>query len=195
MKQFPRFRRQGFFLIFCAGALFMFINAAKRLFPLEFGSTPPVMRVIVTLFLVVWFCLVGSFVLFGLAGLHAVRIGRGEIQVCLGKLVLRRIHAEQVKTVGIGFMATGRGANTTGLDLLVLSERTAEELNEKGQKFLCSKDTAWYAARAMYPLTGPFAAARAYLLNHYLRSLLWMEYSPEAEAALRQTLTTTKFLF
>lgn len=195
MKQFPRFRNRGYFLLCGIGVLVMLVGAARSLFPLDFGSTPTWARIFVTVLLVCWFSIVGSGLLLSLTGLHTVRIGHGEIQICLGRLVLRRISCEQVKTVGTSIFAAQRGVNPSCLYLLVLSPHSADTLNEKGQKSLRSMNAHRNAPYAMHPLTGPFAAARAYLLNHYLGSLLWMEYSPEAEAALRQTLTTTQFLF
>lgn len=195
MKQFPRFRNRGYFLLCGIGALVMLVGAARNLFPLDFGSTPTWARIFVTVLLVCWFSIVGSALLLSLAGLHTIRIGHGEIQICLGRLVLRRISCEQVKTVGTSIFAAQRGVNPSCLYLLVLSSHSAETLNEKGQKSLHSMDSRRNSPYAMHPLTGPRAAARAYLLNHYLRSLLWLEYSPEAEAALRETLTTTVFLW
>lgn len=195
MKQFPRFRNRSYFLICGIGALVMLVGAARNLFPLDFGSTPTWVRIFVTVLLICWFSIVGSGLLLSLAGLHTIRIGHGEIQICLGRLVLRRISAEQVKTVGTSILAARRGVNPSCLYILVLSPHSADTLNEKGQKSLRSMNAHRNSPYAMHPLTGPWAAARAYLLNHYLRSLLWLEYSPEAENALRETLKTTIFLW
>lgn len=194
MKQFPRILKKDHFLVFGIGALFMLVGAAIKLFPQDFGSTPMAVRVYITLFMMVWFGLIASFVLFGFTALHTVRIGHGEIHVCLGNLILRRIPAERVKTVGVGMVAFGRYRNRYVQHLLVLNARTAEELDKKGVKLLDTIRIREQMPYVLRPIAGVHSAARAYLLDNFLFSLLWMEYSPGAEEALRDNLKTTQFL-
>lgn len=194
MRKFPRILNKIHFMAFGIGALFVLVGAAIKLFPQDFGSTPMAARVFITLLLMVWFGLMGCFVLFGFTALHTIRIGHGEIQVCLGKFVLRRIPAERIKTVGLSIIGFGRGRPTSWQHLLVLSAHTVEELDKKGVKLpdtVHIRDQMPYVLR---PIAGVHAAARAYLLDNYLFSLLWMEYSPGAEEALRENLKTAQFL-
>lgn len=194
LKQFPRILNKIHFLAFGIGALFVLVGAAIKLFPQGFGSTPMVMRVVVTLLMMVWFGLMGCFVLLGFTALHTVRIGHGEIHVCLGRFVLRRIPAERVKTVGVGMITFGRDRPKSRQHLLVLSARTTEEMDEKGASLPDTMRIRKQMPYILRPIAGVHAAARAYLLDNFLFSLLWMEYSPGAEEALRENLKTAQFL-
>lgn len=197
MQRFPRIIQKDGYLMFAGFAVFMMILAANSLMDTSFGNTPPWAIVLCVVFLIAWFGVIGWFALFGLVALQTVEIDRDEIRVCLGSVVLRRISANEVKTVGIG-AARGKRKNVYGLYngevFLVLSGCSTDKLNEKGRRFLYAQETAKLLQFAPVELKGPYAAAKAYLLSHYYGSLLWLHYTPEAEAALRNRLTTTVFL-
>ena len=197
MLKLPRVVNKGFHLAFAGFAGFMMVIAANGLLNTSFDTTPPWAMIICIAFLATWFGVVGWFAFSGLVALQTIELDRGEIRVRLGSIVLRRIHAEQVKTVGIGALSNknkNRYGLYNGTVYLVLSEHSPETLNEKGKRFLHSNETAKLMQFSPVKLDGFYAAAKAYLLNHIFRSLLWVEYTHEMETALRTHLTTAIFL-
>ena len=197
MLKLPRVVNKGFYLAFAGFAGCMLVMAVKGLWDTSFEDTPPWAMVLSITFLATWFFIVARFVLSGLVALETIELERDEIRVCLGPIVLRRIHAEQVKTVGIGVIRSkdkDQYGLYKGTVYLVLSKHSPETLNDKGKRFLHSSETARLMQVFPVKLDGFYAAAKAYLLNHVFHSLLWVEYTYEMEKALRTHITTAIFL-
>lgn len=116
----------------------------------------------------------------GFAALQTIRIEDGMILVCLGPIVCRRIDCTTIQTVGVGKPAV-RLKNVQYPDLLQLYTQPLAELEEKGAKL--TKDS--YESHP---------AARAWVRSHPHRAKVYMERTPESEAALRRALPGAAFL-
>ena len=193
MTRINRYRHRGPGLLFAAGAVFMAVWAAKDMFPLDLGSGPLWTKIFIVAFITCWYGLLVGFVLYGLSWLQTIEIDREEIRVCFGKFVVRRILLERVKTVGMSvqYYSKGQGISTWEL---VLSEKDRYELSEKGEKYLERKSVLRRMKQAGVSADGPDAAARACLFENPRGILLRMEWTEEAENALRQRLSTAKFM-
>lgn len=197
MQRLPRLVQKDHYFILAGGAVMMLLMAGCSLWDLSFETTPPWAIALCVVFLSVWFGVIGWFASFGIVALQSVEIDRDEIRVCLGPVVLRRIPIEAIRTVGIGVMQN-KDRHSHGYStevFLVLSRYAADELNEKGRRFLHSSRTERLSQDAPVTPKGPYAAAKAYLLRYIFRNLLWVHYTSEMEAALRKRLNTALFLF
>ena len=124
MDRFPRYRHKEFGLLFSAFAVFMIINAAKRMFPLDLGDGPLGSKIFIVVFLTCWYGLLVAFVLYGLTWLQTIEIDREEIRICFGRFVVRRIPIRQVRSVGMSVQYGKRGISMWEL---VLSRAEARE--------------------------------------------------------------------
>lgn len=196
MHKLPRVIHKEGILAFGGFALAMMFAVLYHLCDLSFETTPLYGIVISCMILLSWFCFTGYMTMYGLTALQTIEIDRDEIRICIGRFVLRRIKTDSVKTVGIGAARSKykRYGLYHGTIYLALSKDTVDELNKKGKHCLHSLSTKRAMDFAPVLLDGPNAAAKSYLLNHYLNGLLWIEWSREAEAALRQCLSTSIFL-
>lgn len=191
MHRFPRYREKGFGLIGSAFGLFMLIQAASRMFPMDLGDGPLLSKLFIILFLSCWYGFLFLFILLGLRSMHTIEIDNMEIRVCLGRLVLRRIPLEQVRTVGISVQYS---KTDICYPELVLSRYAPDELEERGRKYLKKRRVRRGMLRVGVPCQGPYSAARACLFDSYRAVLLRMELTAEAESILRLHLRSVTFL-
>ena len=178
-------------MVFAGFALFMAIHAARTMFPLDLGDGPLWLKMFIILFLSCWYGLLFVFILYGLRSVHTIEIDELEIRVCLGRLVLRRIPLEQVRTVGISVQYSR--TDICYLEL-ALSRYVPDELEGRGQKYLKKRRVRKWMLRAGVPCQGPYSAARACLFDSYKAVLLRMERTMEAESILRLHLRSATFL-
>ena len=191
MHRFPRYQEKGYGLIMAGFGLFMAVHAAKSMFPLDLGDGPLFLKIVITLFLACWYGFLLVFILYGLRSVHTIEIDDLEIRVCLGKLVLRRIPLEQVKTVGISVQYS---KTDIAYPELVLSRYTPDELEEKGKRYFKKRRVRKWMTLAGVPSQGSWSAARACLFDSYKAVLLRMERTTEAESILRLHLRSAAFL-
>ena len=191
MNKFSRYRNKDHGLMFSAFSVFMIVFAAKSMFPLDLGDGPLWTKIYGVLFLICWYGLLVVFVLYGLSWLQTIEIDREEIRVYFGSFVVRRISTRRIKSVG---MAVQYNKSDIYLTELVLSEEDRYALNERGEKYLKRSRVRSRMSRAGVSTEGRDAAARACLFESRKGILLRMEWTEEAEAALRERLATTTFV-
>ncbi len=191
MHRFPRYQEKGYGLLMAGFGLFMAIQAARSMFPLDLGNGPLWSKIFIILFLTFWYGFLFVFILHGLRSVHTIEIDDLEIRVCLGRLVLRRIPLEQVKSVGISVQYSK--TDISYLEL-VLSRYAPDELEAIGQKYLKKRRVRKWMTRVGVPCQGSQAAARACLFDSYKAVLLRMERTTEAESILRLHLRSVVFL-
>ena len=193
MHKFSKYRDKGFGLLFSAFAAGMAIFAATKMFPLDLGDGPLWSKLFVIVFMICWYGLLVAFVLFGLSTMQDIEIDTREIRVCMGKLVVRRIPLEKVKTVGMSVEYSSKGNQITNW-MLVLSEKDRYELEEKGQKYFRRRGVRNRMAKAGVSTEEPYGAARAFLFESRKGELLRMEWTEEKETILRQRLYSATLL-
>lgn len=191
MHRFSRYEEKGYGLLMAGFGLIVSVHAAKAMFPLDLGDGPLFLKIFIILFLSCWYGLLLCFILYGLRSLHTIEIDDQEIRVCLGRLVLRRIPLEQVKTVGISAQYARTGI--TYLEL-VLSRYAPDELEERGQRYLKKRRVRHWMTRAGISSQGYWPAARACLFDSSKAVTLRMERTTEAESILRLHLHSAAFL-
>jgi len=193
MQRFPRRRDSSSGLMFAVFSAGMAIFAATKMFPLELGNGPIWSKILVAVFIICWYGLLLAFVLYGLSWMQTIEIDSREIRVCLGKLVVRRIALDKVKTVGMSVEYASKGTHITSW-MLVLSEKDRYELNEKGQKYLKRRGVRKRMVKAGVSAEEPYGAARAFLFESSKGVLLRTEWAEKTEAILRQHLPFATFL-
>lgn len=193
MHRFSRYKDKGFGLPFSLFVAGMAIFAATKMFPLDLGDGSVWSKIIVLLFLAFWFGLLVVFFLYGLSTAQDIEIDSQEIRLCLGRLVVRRILLDKVKTLGMSVEYASRGKHITNW-MLVLSEKDRYELEEMGQKYLKRRGVRYWMSKAGVSAEGSYAAARAFLFQSRKGELLRLEWSEGKEAVLRQYLPTAVFL-
>ena len=191
MHRFSRYHEKLYGLFFSAFALFMGIHVARSMFPLDLGNTPMAAKIFIVLFIFCWYGGLLVFTLFGLRWVHTIEIDNIEIRVCLGRLVLRRIPLEQIKTVGLSALYSR--SSIIFLEL-VLSSYDLDELAERGQKYLNKRSVRKWMSEAGISLQDPHAAAKACLFESRKAVVLKMERTMEAESILRLHLHSAVFL-
>lgn len=193
MQRFPRRRDSSSGLMFAVFSAGMAIFAATKMFPLELGNGPIWSKILVAVFIICWYGLLLAFVLYGLSWMQTIEIDSREIRVCLGKLVVRRIALDKVKTVGMSVEYASKGIQITSW-MLVLSEKDRYELNEKGQKYLKRRGVRKRMSKAGVSSEEPYGAARAFLFESNKGVLLRAEWAEKSEAILREHLPCAAFL-
>lgn len=198
--RFPRMIAKGQMMAFGAGGLFMLVAVVIMLMDTSFDSTPPAAIVFCCVFLAVWFALVGFMASFAIKPLETVEIDGHEIRICLGRLVLRRIPTDKIRTVGIvGFKVRVNGLYLQPVQsIVVLSFKSPQEMEKKGTKALLGRDGL--SVQTMLREIGQdrndaYRTARAYLQQKNLFNPLWLEWNDEAVAQLRRCLPCATFLF
>lgn len=191
MHKFSRYHEKLCGLFFSAFALFVGIHAARSMFPLDLGNAPLPVKIFVVLFIFCWYGGLLAFALFGLRWAHTIEIDDVEIRACLGRLVLRRIPLEHIKTVGISVQYSKTSISFLEL---VLSGHDLDELAERGQKYLRKRRVQTWMSRAGVSLQGSHAAAKACLFDSHRAVLMRMEWTAEAESILRLHLRSAVFL-
>ena len=191
MDKFPRYRPKIYGIGFAAFALFMMIAGAKSMFPLNLGTAPVWAKVIVVSFLLCWYGGLLLFIGFSTRWLQNIEVDGSEIRICLGRLILRRIPLETIKTAGISAMISKHGISTLEL---VLSEQNYYTLSERGEKYLKRKAIRRWMHKAGVSDQGAEAAARICLFHSRKGILLRMELTGDVEEILQRRLYATRFL-
>lgn len=193
MEIIPRVETKMLILGHSMIAVFMGTGAGFTVFSASYDSVPSVIMPFVVVFLASFFLFVLINFFYGLTALHTIEVSTEELRVYLGPVTVKRISAERVKTVGIMAEPHSKG-NTTLLYLLLLTDKSKEELNQKGQKYLRRRDLLRRMEQAGLPATGPDSAAKAYLFASRRRSLLWIEDSKQTREVLRRYLSGVESL-
>lgn len=193
MDKLSRITQKHLFLLFSAAALFIAFSTGRLLLNTSFSSIPSVILPFLIVFMAVyWGSLVWMFFL-GLTALQTVELERDELRILIGPVVLKRISTDSIKTVGRNAMY-GRNHSSPTMLFLVLSDKSPEELNERGTKRLKNKWLCQQMLQSGVLPEGPYAAAKAHLFEHFLRTPLWIEDSEETLEILRKVLLSAKFL-
>lgn len=193
MEIIPRVESKMFILGHSMIAVFMGAGAGFTVFSASYDSVPSVIMPFIVVFLASFFLFVLVNFFYGLTALHTIEISTEELRVYLGPVTVKRISAERVKTVGIMAEPHSKG-NTVLLYLLLLTDKSKEELNQKGQKYLRQRDLLRRMEQAGLPATGPDSAAKAYLFASRSSSLLWIEDSKQTREVLRTYLSGVEYL-
>ncbi len=193
VKTFPR-NRKKLFLSLCAFSVFVTYSLFSVISVDSFSSVPPVIMPFVVLFFTAYFGALLWFFLVGLTAFQTIELNRDEIRLRLGPLVLKRIPTDTIKTVGVCALYSKNSRTVPDMRCLVLSDKSPEELNEKGQKRLKNKKLRNLMQNEGVAAEGAYAAAKVYLFEHLFFAPLWIEQSDEAQQALREVLLCARFL-
>ena len=138
------------------------------------------------LFMIMWFCLLGSVALSGLHGLHTVQISREGVRIKLGPITIRDLDVTEIKTVvRIAYKNSSR---------LVLLTDTAEELREKSRSFADKRKLRHQDLRMKDHARVADNVVKGYVSRNLWKNRFWMEWSSDLERELRKNLTTTIFI-
>ena len=197
--RFPRMTCKGQMLSFGAVGLFMMTAAGVSLLNTSFKETPPLALVFCSVLLAAWFGFAGLMASFTIKPFETVEIDSQEIRICLGTLVLRRIPTYKIKTVGLaGYLVKVNGGYPFILQrMLVLSYKTPEQMEKKGQKALMdmSRPSIQELLRDLgQDRHDAYRPARAYLQQRNVLNPVWLELSKEASAELHRCLPHATFL-
>ena len=197
--RFPRLTCKGQMLTFGAFGLFMLTAVVGSLMNTSFEGTPPLALVFCFMLLAAWFAFMGFMATFAIKPFETVEIDRKEIRICLGTLVLHRIPTHKIKTVGLaGYQVKINGGYPFMLQrMLVLSYKTPEQMEKKGQKALRGMDRP--SIQELLRELGQdqhdaYRPARAYMQQVNALNPVWLELSEEALAELRRCLPHATFL-
>jgi hypothetical protein len=156
----------------------------------------------IAVFLLVWFSIPLSIFWMAMTSIQQVRIEADEVLFCLGPLVLRRLPFSEIKTV----IRTGDDGPPPSYSIfttrsnyrkpwrLVLSTIPAEELRLQSRSFREKRKMKNQTLRMADHATASNRTVRDYIAKRFSLNRLWLEWSPEAEEALREHLTTTIFI-
>lgn len=150
--------------------------------------------IFVTLFMGFWFGFILFLVSLCLRPLHRVKISPEEIRICLGPIVLRRISTLDILTVVrtgelpplvrlASYRYAPKYAHIPKAWRLVLSTVPTEQLRENARNA---------ATRDMH--TVPNSRVCKYMERAFFQNRFWLEWSKEAEAALRKALPSAVFI-
>lgn len=150
--------------------------------------------IFVTVFMSFWFGFLLFIVWMTLTPLHRVKISGEDIRICLGPFTLRRLSAMDVLTVvrtgemaplvrNVTYMHAPKGTRIPSAWRLVLSTIPAEQLREKARN-----------AATRYVHTVPNHRVCKYMEKAFFRNRFWLEWSQEAEDALRKALPGAEFI-
>lgn len=193
MTKLPRVRNRLHLLIFGGATLYASFLAASAILSMKLD----VMLILAVPVIAIWFFMAGVGIWAGLAALQSIRLDSEALYVCVGPIVLRKISLARIQTVGVSRMPLTTRAIWHPEDckrVLVLSFMTADELTQKGEKFLQNPETRRKMEKDALSTTDSLAPARAFVMQKPLIHALWLQDSPKAETALREHLTDTVFL-
>ncbi len=186
MKKFKRTASTVSMVICVAGGIFMLWKGIPAILNLDFSNTPDWIRPFLVGFMGIWvgfafFFTVGSAFL-----ALPVGVSKDAVGVCLGSKMLWKIPAEEIHMVGRSYISGGNG--TYSMDVLVMSRKKPEDVEEKGQKLLKKKRYVSQMASKGVTLGGP----QAWLFQNN-GCLLWIQDTQEARETLRNALPCAKF--
>lgn len=156
----------------------------------------------VAVFLLIWYSFPLSIFWISMTGLQQVCIVGDEVRFCFGPLVLRRLPFSEIKTV----IRTGDDGPPPSYSIfttksnhrkpwrLVLSTIPAEELRLQSRSFREKRKTKNQTLRMADHAAASNRTVQDYIARRFFLNRLWLEWSPEAEEALRKHLTTTIFI-
>lgn len=131
----PRTTDKDIFLIFGLGATGITGTGLFQMLRANYSSVPWWAWPIVGLLPLAFFCMFLVGLIFLAYCAQHVELDRHELRLCLGPVVLRRIPAVSVRTIGYGEIDTSETDSRFG-GLLMVSTRTPEELTEEGKRLL-----------------------------------------------------------
>jgi hypothetical protein len=201
------------YLLFGGVALFMFCAAIDSLTGRFTTWKLPVWKMdlggalFVTVFMLLWLGFVGSFARLFFLALETVEVTREAVRIKIGPLVIRRMDLDCIKTVirtgdehppyptdvlGFGMPYDSNQKYSTWK--LVLSSIQAEELREMSLSLEQKRLQKRQMQRMGNKEKDAARRIKRYMRRNFLKNRFWLEYSEEAEEALRKYLTTTVFI-
>lgn len=158
--------------------------------------------IFIAVFLLIWYGLVLFAVRLLFLGLEQVRIDREEVQLCLGPIVLRRLHFSEILTV----VRTGGDMSewpVTPLRTaypqkkkrnLVFCTENADEVRERSRRLKNRRKANLQQIRMQDQKKATNQEVKRHFERRMLITPFWMEWSSDAENTLRERLTTTVFI-